>query len=689
VGSGATLGGSGIVGGDVTVADGGAIAPGNSPGTLTINGNLSLSNGSLLNYEIGQANVVAGSYNDLTVVKDNLTLDGTINVTVPTGGTFGPGLYRVISYNGALTDNGLSLGTMPAGSDVSVQTSVANQVNLINTGGQTLSFWDGAAGPKFNNQVDGGNGVWQASAGNTNWANSTGAVNAGYSDGALAIFSAAPGTVTIDNSLGAVTASGLQFASDGYRLTGDALTLTALQSMIRVGDGTSVGAGFTATIDAAIQGNAQLMKSDVGTLVLTGANSYTMGTAINGGTLRIASDGNLGAAAGGLSFNGGTLSTSADVASSRAVSLVGDGAVAPDAGTTLTLNGLVSGTGALFQNGSGTLILSGTNNYTGATTVGAGTLLVNGNQSAATGLTSVANGATLGGSGTIGGDVTLADGATLSPGTSSTAGTLTINGNLSLSGGSVLTYQLGQAGAAGGSLNDLVNVGGKLVLDGTLNVSVTTGGSFDAGIYRLFNYGGSLTDNGLTLGAMPSDSAVTVQTSVAGQVNLVNTNGLLLSYWDGAGNGKNNDIINGGNGLWQSATGNDNWTTVSGSVNAPNATNSFAVFAGDAGTVTVDNSLGGVSASGLQFATTGYRINGGTLTLVGPQSTIRVGDGTSAGAGYTATIDAVLAGATQLVKTDAGTLVLTGANQYTDGTSINGGTLQIASDANLGLATAA
>jgi fibronectin-binding autotransporter adhesin len=147
VGSGATLGGSGIVGGDVTVADGGAIAPGNSPGTLTINGNLSLSNGSLLNYEIGQANVVAGSYNDLTVVKGNLTLDGTINVTVPTGGTFGPGLYRVISYNGALTDNGLSLGTMPAGSDVSVQTSVANQVNLINTGGQTLSFWDGAAGP--------------------------------------------------------------------------------------------------------------------------------------------------------------------------------------------------------------------------------------------------------------------------------------------------------------------------------------------------------------------------------------------------------------------------------------------------------------------------------------------------------------------------------------------------------------
>ncbi|WP_206243896.1 autotransporter outer membrane beta-barrel domain-containing protein [Novosphingobium terrae] len=687
VASGATLGGSGIVGGDVTVADGGAIAPGNSPGTLTINGNLSLSGGSLLNYEIGQANVVGGSYNDLTIVKGNLTLDGTINVTVPTGGTFGPGLYRVISYNGALTDNGLALGTMPAGSDVSVQTSVANQVNLINTGGQTLSFWDGAAGPKFNNQVDGGNGIWQASAGNNNWANATGAVNAGYSDGSLAIFAGTPGTVTIDNSLGAVTASGLQFASDGYVLTGDALTLTGPQSMIRVGDGTSVGAGFTTTIDAVIQGNAQLVKSDVGTLVLTGANTYTGGTEIDGGTLRIANDGNLGAAAGGLSFNGGTLSTSADLATARTVSLIDDGAVAPDAGTTLTLNGLVSGSGGLFQNGSGTLILNGANSYTGATTVGAGTLLVNGNQSAATGLTSVANGATLGGTGTIGGDVTLADGATLSPGTGTTAGTLTINGNLSLSSGSVLNYQLGQAGVAGGALNDLVNVGGKLVLDGTLNVSVTSGGTFDPGIYRLFNYGGTLTDNGLTLGSMPGGSAVTVQTSVAGQVNLVNTNGLLLSYWDGAGNGKNNDLINGGNGLWQSSAGNDNWTTPSGNVNAPNATDSFAIFAGTAGTVTVDNSLGAVSASGLQFATSGYRINGATLTLTGPQSIIRVGDGTSAGAAYTATIDAVLAGSTQLVKSDAGTLILTAANQYTDGTSINGGTLQIASDANLGAAT--
>ena len=116
-----------------------------------------------------------------------------------------------------------------------------------------------------------------------------------------------------------------------------------------------------------------------------------------------------------------------------------------------------------------------------------------------TGATSVASGASLGGTGTIGGDVTLADGATLTPGAGG-AGTLTIGGDLSLAAGTTLAYEFGAANTIGGALNDLVNVGGDLVLDGTINVTVPAGGAFDVGVYRVFNYGGALTDNGLTLG---------------------------------------------------------------------------------------------------------------------------------------------------------------------------------------------
>lgn len=679
----ATLGGTGTIGGDVRVG-GGTLAPGmGGAGTLTINGDLSMVAGSRLAVDFGAANAVGSPLNDLVNVGGNLTLDGTIDIAVTPGGAFDIGLYRIANYAGTLTNNGLAIGTMPTGAELAVQTSVLGQVNLVNTGSAVLNFWDGNTGPKFNGVVNGGSGVWWAT-GTDNWTDMTGAVNASYDNGAFAVFAGVSGAVNIDNSQGAVTASGLQFAaSGGYRIQGGALTLTGPQSVIRVGDGTSAGLGYSAIIASEITGNTQLVKTDLGRLELTGTNSYTGGTAINGGTVRISSDANLGAASGGISFNGGTLNTTANISSARAVDLAGQGVFSTDAGTTLTLTGNLTGAGLIGKLGAGTLVFAGTGSRTGGIEVVQGTLLVNGNYAAATGLVTMNQIATLGGTGTIGGNVNLS--GTLAPGANG-VGTLTINGDLLISPTATLAYEFGQANVAGGALNDLVNVGGNLILDGTINVTVPTGGAFGAGIYRVFNYGGTLTDNGLTLGAMPAGSNVGVQTSIAGQVNLINFAGLALNFWDGAAGPKNNGVVNGGSGVWQSSGGNDNWTDAAGLVNAGYSDGAFAVFGGAAGTVTVDNSLGQVTAGGMQFATTGYTITGGGIALTGGQATIRVGDGSTAGAGYTATINAALSGASELVKTDAGTLVLGGTNSYTGGTRITGGTVQIASDPNLGAA---
>ncbi|HWW57263.1 MAG TPA: autotransporter-associated beta strand repeat-containing protein [Sphingopyxis sp.] len=687
VASGATLGGFGTLGGDVTIADGATLAPGaGGPGALTINGNLALASGATLGFEFGQANNPGGPLNDVVNVGGNLVLDGTIDVAIAPGGSFDIGLYRVFNYGGALTDNGLALGAMPPGSNMLVQTAIDGEVNLINRGTATLNFWDGAAGPKFDGAVNGGDGIWQDSSGNDNWADISGAVNAGYDDGAFAIFSGAAGTVTIDNTPGAVSASGLQFATDGYRITGDALTLAGAQAVIRVGDGTVGGAAYVTTIDAEVTGTAQLVKTDAGTLVLAGNNSYSGGTLIDAGTIRISGDANLGAAAGGIAFDGGTLQAAGSIVSTRAVDLISGGTFLVDPAATLTLQGPVAGAGNLGKSGTGTLVLAGTGSHGGGTTVIAGTLLVNGDYSGATGATNVAGGATLGGTGVIGGDVALANGATLAPGAGA-PGTLTIGGNLSLAAGTQLDFEFGEAGVAGGALNDLVNVGGNLTLDGTINVAVPAGGAFDVGVYRVFNYGGTLTNNGLSLGTLPAGANAIVQTSVAGQVNLVNSAGLTLNFWDGAAGPKNNGVINGGTGVWQNSTGNDNWTNASGAVNAAYSDGAFAVFGGTAGTVTVDDGLGEVSVAGMQFASDGYVIAGDGIALTAPQATIRVGDGSTAGAGYTATINSVLGGDAELVKTDGGTLVLGGANSYTGGTRIAGGTVRIASDANLGATT--
>src|SRR5690606_31285952 len=128
-----------------------------------------------------------------------------------------------------------------------------------------------------------------------------------------------------DSAGGAVTASGLQFASNGYLVNGDELTLVGPASTLRVGDGTALGADFTATLAADLVGAAQLVKTDLGTLVLSGTNSYSGGTAINGGTLRIADNGHLGEVGTGISFNGGTLNTTATLTAGRSVTLEGAG----------------------------------------------------------------------------------------------------------------------------------------------------------------------------------------------------------------------------------------------------------------------------------------------------------------------------------------------------------------------------
>lgn len=590
----AALGGGGVIGGDVTIADNGVLTPGHAGvGTLTINGALSLGSTARLEYEFGQSDTVGGPLNDLTEVKGDLALDGIIDVSVAPGGMFDAGLYRIISYDGILTDNTLELGASPSGSDVFVQTAVANQVNLVNLAGLNLNFWDGSSGPKFNDTVDGGDGVWQSS-GADNWADLTGGLNADYQDGAFAIFSAAPGTVTVDGDHGAVRVAGMQFATDGYLLTGDLIALTGAQSIIRVGDGTAAGQAMTATLASQLVGESDLVKTDLGTLILEGANLYD-----------------------------------------------------------------------------------------GETIVDAGALLVNGDNTGATGQTRVQS-ARLGGDGIIGGDVIMSGGV-LAPGANG-AGTLTINGSLSLDAGSTLDMEFGQAGVTGGLLNDLIEVGGDLVLDGTLQVRETAGGNFDVGIYRIANYGGTLTDNGLEIGSLPSGSSVFVQTSVANQVNLINSSGLLLSYWDGEDGAKFNGIVDGGDGTWQNASGNNNWTGQDGMFNAPYDDGTFAIFAGASGVVTIDAGPGQVVASGMQFATDGYQVEGDTLLLTGPEAVLRVGDGTAAGERMSATLLSELAGSTQMVKTDLGTLILGGANSYSGGTAIRGGILQIGSDENLGAA---
>lgn len=371
VNSGATLSGHGNAAGLVTVANGGHLAPGDSPGTLYA-GSLLLNSGSLLDYELGLPDVVGGDTNDLIEVAGDLTLDGILNVT--NAGGFGNGVYRLINYGGTLTNNGLSLGTLPSGiqgSDALVQTSVDSEINLvINRGGYALQFWDGN-GTTGNGVVDGGTSVWDNSQ--SHWTNASGGSNVSWQSG-FAVFSATPGTVTLADN---VSVSGMQFHSGGYRVSGasNTIAMDASEAIIRV------DVRGEANIDAQIvdgaSGPARLIVRDRCSLTLSGANTYSGGTQIDGAFLQITNDGNLGAARTEVAFNGGTLSTTSSFSTTRAATLgKGHGIFNQVEGSTLTWNGLISGVGGLNKTGAGTLILTADNTYSVGTFVGAGTLQV-------------------------------------------------------------------------------------------------------------------------------------------------------------------------------------------------------------------------------------------------------------------------------------------------------------------------
>jgi autotransporter-associated beta strand protein len=133
------LGGSGTISNAVTVGAA-ALAPGNSPATLTIsNASLMLASSSTLTYELCGTNTTVGSgINDLIQSVTNLTLDGTLNVTETVAGSFlsaHPGdRWTLITYTpGQLTDNGLDLGVVPTLSSghFAVDTTTPGQVNLV------------------------------------------------------------------------------------------------------------------------------------------------------------------------------------------------------------------------------------------------------------------------------------------------------------------------------------------------------------------------------------------------------------------------------------------------------------------------------------------------------------------------------------------------------------------------------
>jgi len=285
--SNGTVAGFGSIGGDLNVTGNSRVAPGYwvdtptgvSNGNLVVNGNLSINNG-VFDFETGYAGLPItqpGTGDNITVGGNVALNNATLNVKVSTHGV-NAGFYRIMSYGGTLSGSGLTLGTVSGDSvpAATIQTLTGDKhINLV-LGPSTTNLWNGNGVASAAN-AGGGSGTWTAASGN--WSSPTNATGA-LPSGGYAIFTGAAGTVTVDGSAGPVRVSGLQFATDRYRLQGAPITLAGTGGnppVIVVGDGTYAAGRFVDIIDNPLQGTEGFVKTGVGSIILNGDSSNLTG----------------------------------------------------------------------------------------------------------------------------------------------------------------------------------------------------------------------------------------------------------------------------------------------------------------------------------------------------------------------------------------------------------------------------
>lgn len=351
-------------------------------------------------------------------------------------------------------------------------------------------------------------------------------------------------------------------------------------------------------------------------------------------------------------FHAGEAVTFDDTGSANpAVNLVGPlqpASVRVDAKKNYTFsgNGALTGTMALTKTNTGTLTINTTNTFTGNTTVSNGTLLVHGalNASAAT----VRASGAIGGNGRLGNGLTVFTGGTITPGNGNgSPGALTITNGLTLSGGTTNRFDLSDDPSGVTKTNDVIRVIGDLNLSGVNIIRCSLlDGLPGNGVYTLFTYTGNL--NGSLANFAISGVSGTL-TNPPGAIAIVVDAQRPPAALTWAGNGVNN--------IWDTGT-NTTWLN-------EGVPDKF-LFLDD---VVFDDSGSTTPA----------------VNLIGDQTPNSVT--VAADVSYTFSGTGKITGTTGLVKTNAGTLTINTANDYTGPTIIGGGTISAGQLANGGVAS--
>ena len=548
-----------------------------------------------------------------------------------------------LTLNAANTFTGKTLvsgGTLALGSNLALQSSA------IDTSGAGVITLTGLTTPTFGGLI-----------GSTDL---TSVITTGY--GSVTALTLNP-SASISNSYSGVIANGaagmtLTKSGAGTQILSGNNTYTGLttvsagvlniQNATALGttaNGTSVTSGAALQIQGGITVGAESLALNGAGIASNGALRNISGDNVWQGAVTVTSSARINSDSGSLTFN--TAPISINGTSNLALTLggAGNGTIA---GTIQT-----GGTGTLTKDGTGTWTLAGATNLSGLTTVSGGTLKVDAGAGGSLWGPSPYSALTFGGTGTFNYDNTTAAGAksqnmgtlTFSLGEGTVAATRTALQTVGLTFSSLAAHVAGTtsnfvlAGTPGtNGTDDKITLTGQAA--GFINQSTFFGGSNYAWMNAAGTYVRGINYNGIE--GMTSGNATTLASATYQQIT-------------GAITGQNNATF-----TTLNISGNNDFTLAASQTVSVN------------GILKTGNVVGGATISGgtgIQAATSGAEL---VIRTDGANDALTISSPILAN------------GASMLTKSGAGTLTLSAANNYTGGTYLNAGTLNINNAAALG-----
>lgn len=444
-----------------------------------------------------------------------------------------------------------------------------------------------------------------------------------------------------------------------------------------------LGAGGSADIvfGGEISGAGQFEKFGDGNLSLTGANTFTGTTAINGGTLTLDSAGGLGAS-GTLSFGGGTLKHSAQNTadhSSRFSPAAGQAYSIDTNGQNVSWSTALTGVGgSLAKLGDGNLSLNAANAFSGGITINGGNLA-------------------LSNAGSIGttGDIVFSGGALQYSANNDTDYSSRFS-NTVAQAYSVDTNGRDVTWAADLNPRNIVSLDGSLIKTGTGTLTLTGENSYagtttvNAGTLSIGNGGTSGQINGdiINNAAIRFDRSDfdSLRRTLSGSGSFVKTGAGQLSIFHAFDQGSvtisegtlsfsdvnvSSDILNNANLRFNSSEN-----------------SIYSGAASGTGAVLVGNSLGKTIFTGENTYSGGTTVGASGTLIIGNGGSIAGNISSSGTVGFDRSDNVTFAGNItddgKLVKDGTGSVTLSGINNFSAGTTVNEGALTLGSLSALG-----